>query len=178
LEYRSRDKSSTNPEISEGTVPDKPIEGREIAVTTVEEQVRPLQTVGEHLLATFAQIHEGESDWMLVDEMKAHKAASSVAVEKEGNEAHKSSIKSQWKSIALIGGTGTGAARSREVRYGSSSSSFSSSSLAVSSATRGGGGGGGGNFTREAAAVELAPPYSSWVNTREEQERKLQEGAT
>jgi hypothetical protein len=75
LELRSRDKSFTNPEISEGIVPDKPIEGREIAVTTVEEQVRPLQTVGEHLLATLAQIHEGESDWILVDEMKEHKAS-------------------------------------------------------------------------------------------------------
>jgi hypothetical protein len=151
-------------------VPDKPTEGREIAVTTVEEQTRPLQTVGEHLLATLAQIHEGESDWMLVDEIKAHRPASSVAVEKEGNEAHKSSRKSQWKSIALIGGTATGAGRSRQVRYGSSSSS---SSLAVSSATRGGGW--AGNFTREAAA---APSYLSWVNTREEEERKLQEGAT
>jgi hypothetical protein len=105
-------------------VPDKPTEGREIAVTTVEEQVRPLQTVGEHLLATLAQIHEGESDWMLVDEMKEHKASfilevgdmvglvvgdtlgflvgdTVAAVERKGNEAHKSKIKNQWESTAL-----------------------------------------------------------------------------
>ena len=60
LVFASNIDSSANPQISDGMVPERLFEAREIEVTFLaDEHERPLHTGDEHLFATFAQLQEG-----------------------------------------------------------------------------------------------------------------------
>jgi hypothetical protein len=59
------------PQISEGSEPVKLLEPKFRAITSPDtEQVTPVHTGEEHLLATLAQVQAGILDWMLVELMR------------------------------------------------------------------------------------------------------------
>jgi hypothetical protein len=66
------------PEISEGREPVKLFEPKSRLMTFPFEQVRPVHTGEEHFEATYAQFHEENKDWMLVELIRAHKVSSLV----------------------------------------------------------------------------------------------------
>jgi hypothetical protein len=75
LLLNERDVSWDIPQISEGTEPVKDFQPKFRAITSPDtEQVRPVHTGDEHLLATLAQLQAGIMDWMLVELMRAHRA--------------------------------------------------------------------------------------------------------
>jgi hypothetical protein len=57
---------------------------REMTEPPTPEQVTPVHTGEEHLEATFAQFHSENLDWMLVELIRAHKAAFSSGGDTEG----------------------------------------------------------------------------------------------
>jgi hypothetical protein len=59
--------------------PVKLFEDNDRRITSLLEQVSPVHTGDEHLLATLEQFQAGIWDWMLVEVIMAHKAVSSPA---------------------------------------------------------------------------------------------------
>jgi hypothetical protein len=59
LLFNIKEESREKPKISEGIVPERPLEPKLIATTSLAEHVRPVQTGEEHLLATLTQFQAG-----------------------------------------------------------------------------------------------------------------------